>query len=248
MPTNRGSAPPQSNGKRGTPGATAEPSRASSGADVLTQEAKAANGAELTGKRLQSQKALLAAARAVFERDGFHGARITAIAETAGMAHGSFYNYFESKEQIFRHVVGDTFAEMMDINRSVDEWSPGTIDVYEIVRAAHGRYLDAYRQHGRLFRLWEEVAAIDPEMHDLLAQSREVYEYRTARLVRKLQAAGLADATIDPTFAASALTGMVASFARFLEAKGAYFDFEDATRQLTIMWLNALGYRSDGAR
>jgi AcrR family transcriptional regulator len=47
---------------------------------------------------------LVDAAKQVFERDGFLEARIVDIAETAHLAPGSFYHYFESKEQIFREV------------------------------------------------------------------------------------------------------------------------------------------------
>src|SRR5579871_1270025 len=55
-------------------------------------------------KGAQTRARLLEAAKKVFERDGFLNARILDIAETAGLKHGSFYHYFDSKEQIFREV------------------------------------------------------------------------------------------------------------------------------------------------
>ena len=54
------------------------------------------------GERTRAR--LIDAAREVFERDGFLTARIADIASTAGLSQGSFYHYFESKEQIFREV------------------------------------------------------------------------------------------------------------------------------------------------
>jgi Bacterial regulatory proteins, tetR family len=53
----------------------------------------------------RNRRALLAAARRVFERDGFVGARITDIADEAGAAHGCFYSHFPGKEEIFAAVV-----------------------------------------------------------------------------------------------------------------------------------------------
>ena len=47
---------------------------------------------------------LVDAAKTVFERDGFLDARIVDIAATAKLAPGSFYHYFDSKEEIFREV------------------------------------------------------------------------------------------------------------------------------------------------
>src|SRR5712675_1998315 len=60
-------------------------------------------------KGAQTRARLVEAAKAVFVEDGFRDARITDIAERAGLSHGSFYHYFDSKEQIFREV-----AETMD--------------------------------------------------------------------------------------------------------------------------------------
>ncbi|RNL61402.1 TetR/AcrR family transcriptional regulator [Nocardioides marmoriginsengisoli] len=52
-----------------------------------------------------SRDLLLAAARDVFTAKGLHAARITDITDGAGVAAGSFYTYFSSKEEIFAAVV-----------------------------------------------------------------------------------------------------------------------------------------------
>src|SRR5271155_5456762 len=55
-------------------------------------------------KGIETRARLVAAAKEVFEEDGFLDARISDIAEKAGLSHGSFYHYFESKEEVFREV------------------------------------------------------------------------------------------------------------------------------------------------
>src|ERR1700692_863228 len=55
-------------------------------------------------KGVETRARLVSAAKEVFERDGFLEARISDIAERAGLSHGSFYHYFESKEEVFREV------------------------------------------------------------------------------------------------------------------------------------------------
>src|SRR2546423_15357540 len=55
-------------------------------------------------KGVHTRARLIDAAREVFERDGFLTARISDIAATAGLSQGSFYHYFDSKEQVFREV------------------------------------------------------------------------------------------------------------------------------------------------
>ena len=52
-------------------------------------------------KGVKTRSRLVTAAKEIFERDGFLDARISDIAERAGLSHGSFYHYFESKEEVF---------------------------------------------------------------------------------------------------------------------------------------------------
>jgi AcrR family transcriptional regulator len=61
----------------------------------------------------RNRQALVAAARRVFERDGFVTARITDIADEAGLAHGSFYPHFQSKEDALAAVLGEVEEEML---------------------------------------------------------------------------------------------------------------------------------------
>ena len=58
-------------------------------------------------KGIETRARLLGAAKEVFEQDGFLDARISDIAERAGLSHGSFYHYFESKEEVFREVAAE---------------------------------------------------------------------------------------------------------------------------------------------
>jgi AcrR family transcriptional regulator len=54
------------------------------------------------------------AALEVFAEHGFAGASIDAIAERAGMASGTIYRYYNSKEEILRAVVKSTFPSPND--------------------------------------------------------------------------------------------------------------------------------------
>ena len=58
----------------------------------------AAKTAPSTARGRRTRAALLDASRRVFERHGFVNAKISDIATEAGVAQGSFYNYFDSKE------------------------------------------------------------------------------------------------------------------------------------------------------
>ena len=61
---------------------------------------------------LESRVRLVDAAKQIFEEDGFLDARISDITQRAGMSHGSFYYYFDSKEEIFREVAAAVEDEL----------------------------------------------------------------------------------------------------------------------------------------
>src|SRR6516162_10570828 len=104
----------------------------------------------------RNRQALLAAARRVFERDGFVTARITHIADEAGLAHGSFYSHFRSKEDALAAVLGEVGEEMLHPGPSLAgtpasqgdlRGQGGEADPVAVIHAANVAYLEAYRRN-----------------------------------------------------------------------------------------------------
>ncbi|MFZ1729339.1 MAG: TetR/AcrR family transcriptional regulator [Bacteroidota bacterium] len=58
------------------------------------------------------ERSIANAAVKVFARDGFHGAKISRIAEEAGVATGSVYLYFKNKESILHHLFSRLWQAM----------------------------------------------------------------------------------------------------------------------------------------
>ena len=103
------------------------------------------------GERTRAR--LVAAAREVFERTGFLEARVSDIAEAAGLSHGAFYHYFDSKEQIFREVAEELEAALTrvaDEEADADATAPGgsrQMTSWERILRANRRYLERYRDN-----------------------------------------------------------------------------------------------------
>ena len=57
---------------------------------------------------------ILAAARDVFSREGFHSTTIAAVARAAGLSYGSIYWYFDSKEALFHALMESEAAALRD--------------------------------------------------------------------------------------------------------------------------------------
>jgi len=195
----------------------------------------------LTSRGLRTKAALVRAASEVFARDGFNAARITDIADLAGVAHGTFYTYFDSKEQIFGDVILEARQAMLSGPSAAESERGRPVTPRESIRRANERYLTGYRANYRLMVVWEQAATIHDEFEAMLRDSRERFTERSERWIKELQAEGVAASTLDPHYAAVALGAMVSKFAYIWFSGHEQFDFDTAVEQLTALWCNALG-------
>ena len=62
---------------------------------------------------------ILAAAAQAIAKHGFHGMSMRELARTTGRSPASFYNYFESKEELLFSVQRDAFATLLESAESV---------------------------------------------------------------------------------------------------------------------------------
>jgi AcrR family transcriptional regulator len=194
------------------------------------------------GRRTRAR--LLEAGKAVFERDGFLQARISDISAEAGVSHGSFYHYFDSKEEIFREIAEEVEVRLVSMDDIAHDAGPGSGPI-DRIRAANRSYLSAYRKEARIMRVIEEVSRYDDEVRRVRAKRDDYLGVRTESAIARLQAEGLADTRIDTDYAAMALGGMVAKFAEMMFIGGAKFDLNTAVEQLTLLWANALGIKEN---
>lgn len=107
-----------------TPAKTAKSANAAAGAT----QAAAPRANERVRARTRGK--LLQAARVTMSRKGIAGTAINDITEEAGVAFGSFYNYFSSKEEIARAVF---IEDMLAIADLLDRIRPADADIAEIV-------------------------------------------------------------------------------------------------------------------
>ncbi|HEY5332264.1 MAG TPA: TetR/AcrR family transcriptional regulator [Solirubrobacterales bacterium] len=190
---------------------------------------------------LRTQGALVAAARTIFERDGYLDARISDISKEAGVSSGSFYTYFDSKEEVFAAVVESVQEDML--HPHVRE-RLGDDDVPALIDAANREYLHSYKRNARLMALFEQVAQIDGDFRELRRKRGDAFATRNATLIRRLQEEGKADPSIDPRITAHALSAMVGRMAYLVFVLGERIPFEDLVGTLNKLWANALQLRS----
>ncbi len=203
-------------------------------------------GGPRSRKGAQTRSRLINAAKIVFERDGFLESRIADITETADIALGTFYHYFESKEQLFREVAAAQ-EERLTAPPEHGSTHGGPRDTaWERIRRANRRYLGRYRDEAAIMGVIEGVSRYDGPVNAARMATMKHFVERAERGIRQLQAQGAVDRRLDPPLAADALGAMVARFAELWLVQGYRdYDFDEAVEQLTILWANALGMKEE---
>jgi AcrR family transcriptional regulator len=194
-------------------------------------------------KGVRTRARLVDAAKLVFEEAGFLEARISDIAERAGLSHGSFYHYFESKEEVFLEVAEaqeETFSRDSIINSGLLDPSTGTT-VRERIGASVRSYLEDYRSEARIMGVIEQVSRFHEAVRTARFARQEHYLAQAADSIHALQQQGLADTGLDPFVAATALNAMVNRFAEMWLVQGVLeCTFDEGIEALTTLCVNAL--------
>jgi len=134
-----------------------------------------------TERGRRTQRAILDAAAAEFGEKGFHESSIVSITIRAGVALGSFYTYFESKEALFKALVQDMSGRVRDhVAPVLGAHSGGAVEAEGVALEA---FLDFARQHKEIYRIIDEAEFVAPE------DWRAHYLNTAARILERLQAA-----------------------------------------------------------
>jgi AcrR family transcriptional regulator len=153
------------------------------------------------------RRIILAAAIRVFARQGFHSARVSDIANEAGVAYGLVYHYFDSKDEVLDTLFLERWNVLLGAIKEVDA-SEGT--PREKLRQVAGFIVDSYRHDPELMKviIVEVTRAANSFGAKHLAEIRQAYQ-GIAEIVESGQDAGTFRDDISPQFAAMAFYGAI---------------------------------------
>lgn len=101
------------------------------------------------------RKAIVDAAMRIFGQTGFHEAKIADIAAAAGVATGTLYNYFTSKDEIFQSILDDgleTLSAALEQRAAIE-------DPLERLRECVAVMFSFLEEHGALFSIHMQLGA-----------------------------------------------------------------------------------------
>ena len=165
--------------------------------------------AQARGKRREE---LLRAATRVFAKRGYRAASISDIIKAAGVARGTFYLYFRSKQDILFAVIDDLREQQKAFiaQLSQQEGSVARPDPREQARQGFLAWLRFYDQRRDALKiLLREANLIDAALEPKRAEVRRgIVEYLSQR-IRRLQSEGVYQRKLSPEIVSHFLIGMV---------------------------------------
>ena len=183
----------------------------------------------------------MAAAKQVFEEIPFQDSRITDITARAGVASGTFYTYFDSKEEVFREVAAQVLGEMSTATRRDPDNTEGDL-IRDIEYASRQYFLVCLRNPG-IVRSIEQVAPGDKDVAAARRSTVIKNVRRSERWIRRLQDQGICD-DIDPWMTAMALHTMNVRvvYDHLLPHGGdAVADVDALAKTVTHIWARTVG-------
>jgi len=134
----------------------------------------------LIDKKAERRAQILACARNVFARRGYHAAKIDEIVEAAGVARGTFYLYFDDKRAIFAELVDRFLARLHLSIQRIDVEGDIVAQVKSNARAVITLFL---QDHAMTKILLTDAPGLDAEFdRKLLAIYEEMLEYLVSSL------------------------------------------------------------------
>ncbi len=201
---------------------------------------QATGGRLLTQRGLRTRARLVVAAREVFEQIPFGQARLTDITAAAGVAAGTFYTYFDSKEEIFSEVADQVLLELSTSPRRDPDNTEGD-PIRDIAYASRQYFLACLRNAG-VVRSMEQLAVSDDGIDKSRRSTVRVGVKRVERWIRRLQEQGVCDLELDPRTTAIALHTMNVRVAYdHLLPSGSRKDVEPLVNAVTRVWARTVG-------
>ena len=117
-------------------------------------------------EKQSKEQQILAAAEQEFLTRGYDGARITSIAQVAGVTHAMLHYYFRTKEQLFERIVDEKFETMSHSMFAI--MGDPSLPIVERIKGGIEAHFDFVAQNPLLPRFVINEIISRPERYDVL--------------------------------------------------------------------------------
>ena len=151
------------------------------------------------------RRLILDAAVRVLARKGYHTCRVGDIAEEAGVAYGLVYHYFTSKEEVLETIFRETWTDLLEAVRQVEESGE---PAHEQLRQVAAILLRSWRRDPDLVRVLVREVARSPELQRRVGEIEQAFA-AIERIVARGQERGELRRDVEPRLASWIFYGAI---------------------------------------
>jgi AcrR family transcriptional regulator len=172
---------------------------------------------------------LLDAAVAEFSAYSYHGARVARVAKRARTSHGTFYVYFDGKDDLLVAMQDEIIADMDDLLAKMPEFEAGPTG-FATLRAWLSDVCDLLVEHAAIHSALIDAIVEDADAR-LTKQGLRAQRRWTTALADRIRAADAAE--IDPYLAALCIYNLIDRSTRSLHRGQLVVSFDELVDGLT---------------
>lgn len=167
-------------------------------------------GHPLSEIKKEREEAILAAAVRVFQRRGFHEARMAEIAQEAGISYGLVYHYYRGKAELFDAILSQFWTGLYAM---LDKASAGDAPIAARLGIITEFFLDQYDRRPDLVNIFiTEVSRSTTNLTEARLDTFKMLFTRTERMISRAQQDGELRADISARYLATVFLGAVETF------------------------------------
>ena len=158
------------------------------------------------------RRSILTAAEGVFEAHGYAAATIEQVAAKAGVAKGSVYNYFQSKQDLFRQVLTEALSEdEAELGRLVASRTRASEKLQGFFDWSFSRLEHCKRVGGLILESWAKAAQEEDrgQMSETFHQVNRRWRDRVAAIIDEGIRCGEFIADVQPRQVASLILALL---------------------------------------
>ena len=183
----------------------------------------------------RTRSLLVRAGLSVFTERGYHKMRIADITTAAGVAVGTFYTYFDTKDEIFESVL-----ELVENEVIATPNRPRGVGPAESIRSTNWLYMHSFARNARFWAVLEEAAMTSEVARTLILKRQRQNRRRTESALRRWIDAGLIEPMDNIPMVAQALGALTERCAYLWFVFGEVVDPEEAAERVTDIWFKML--------
>ena len=190
-------------------------------------------------KNYEKYKRIIDAATKVFAKKGFYNAKVSEIAQEAGIADGTIYIYFKHKDDILISLFEEKMKEVLDNMKKQISLETDPLKKIEKFALVHLKLIQDNKDIAEIIQV--ELRQSSKFMKNY--HNTKFFEYLDliGRIIQEGQEKGLVREDILPGIAKRAFFGALDEMSRFwVLSKKPKYDIETASRQISGFFINGI--------